>query len=343
MQPKRFTGTSVRAVMAEVRATFGRDALILEQQQSGSVVEMLATIMPEAEPADVITPISRMANRRKQRATARNTAAVATDQPATAELYLLRLRAMGFSEAVLAQLPVTLKNWRAVMQALLQTIPIASHLPDSGVLTVTGPSGAGVTSSLIKYAVHLIRSGKNPKRIRFAHCGPERLGGSEALMLAGQLLGVSVDRHSLDTALQKLAEAHPETLLLADLSSAMDGGTPPPALDDPLIPAQELLVLPAHWRAEVLQRWLDAQDNRQEVGYQTQCIVSHVDYCRQWGDWLSLVIERDLPLAQLGHGPRLPDDACVPTGPWLERHLLDQIDRSRPATKVNAGETAVDH
>ncbi|MGI9328843.1 MAG: hypothetical protein ACR2PZ_26745 [Pseudomonadales bacterium] len=335
MQPERFTGPSVRAVMAEVRAAFGRDALILEQKTVGDTVEMLATLAPE--PDGVLPQLSLDPSVAKFRAQ------IDTHSTQGSDLYVTRLSSLGFSEAVLSRLPAKIQNWQSLMPALLKQIPVAERLPASGLVSVTGPSGAGVTSSLIKYAVHLLRCGKDPRRIQFVQCGAQRLGSDEALQLAGQMLDISVQRQPVAEAAQELAMAHPETLVLADLSVAELAPAGQSQLNDPLTPEQELLVLPAHWHPTVLKQWLSARDEAPGNRHRTQCLVTNVDRVSQWGEWLSLLIERQWPLALVGTGPSLPDDLRQPRWDWLEQQLLEQIDRFRPATKVNAGEPTVDH
>lgn len=326
MQPKRFSGASVRAVMSDVRDTFGRDALILEQRTVGNSVEMLATI---AEPAP--TPAERIS------ASLNYEVANAPES-----LYVRRFRQLGFSEPVLSRLPAQLPDWHTAMASLLRCVPVAERLPASGLLTVTGPAGAGVTSSLIRYAVHLLRSGKDPRRMRFVQLGPSRLGADESLQLAGQTLGVPVSRAPIERVVTELLDDHPETLVLAD---HCDTGTHEPAvprLNDPLLPEQELLVIPAHWRAQTVNAWLAARDDAPANRHRIATMVTNLDRCGPWGEWLSLVIERQWPLAMMSRGQKLPDDLCLPKHQWLADQLFDQIDRSVAASKVTAGVQSVD-
>lgn len=321
MQPKRFSGASVRAVLTEVREQFGRDALILEQRTVGNTVEMLATSADAVE-----TPAQRISAQLRYDA-----------QPAQETLYVRRLRDLGFSETLLARLPAQLPDWHTAMAALVRQLPLASHLPTSGLVTVTGPAGAGVTSSLIRYAVHLLRSGKDPRRLKFVHASTPRLGGDEALQLAGQSLGVDVQRAGLDQVVSELADAHPETLVLADLSLECRDQIATPQHNDPLVPSQELLVLPAHWHTVAIDRWLGQRQDTPADRHRLSCVVTNVERGPQWGEWLSRLAERQWPLALVSHGPKLPDDMCVPSGAWLSDRLFDQIDRSASASSVKEG------
>lgn len=328
MQPKRFSGSSVRVVLSEVRAAFGRDALILEQYTNGNTVEMLATAAPtSATPAQKIS------------AQLRYDAEGAT---APESLYVRRLRSLHFSETLLARLPAELPDWSTAMKALLRQIPLAERLPASGLVTLSGPAGAGVTSSLIRYAVHLLRSGKDPRRMRFVQLGPARLGSDEALQLAGQSLGISVQRCPLARVSAELADSHPETLVLAD-NSADSPATPGlPGLQDPLVPEQELLVLPAHWQMTAITDWLALRPELAGPAQRIACVVTNVDRGARWGEWLSLIAERQWPLAMVSHGAKLPDDMTLPQTTWLSEKLFDQIDRSQTVSKVKAGVQTVD-
>ena len=336
MQPKRFTGSSVRAVMAEVREALGRDALILEQQQTGSVVEMLATVQ-------IAPDVTKTSSARSAPAKPRRSRAKAPKTDSTLRLHEQRLRAVGFTDSVIGRLPVALDNWRATMSALLDLIDVSERLPTAAIVKVTGPSSAGITSSLIKYAVHMLRCGKDPKRMRIVHCGPVRLGSSEPLLLAGQMLGIPVLQQTAEQAARSLHNAHPETLILADCSILEPELARGSILNDPLIQELELLVIPAHWQPEILTQWLDIYASASTVRRNLQCMVTNIDRLSSWGGWLSLLVERHWSLALLSNGPRLPDDLQQPRKEWLEQRLLDQIDRFRPATKVNAGDQAVEH
>ena len=327
MQSKRFSGTSVRAVLTEVREVLGRDALILEQHTSGSSVEMLATVAPANEASS----------------TQRTGDASCEHHRVPAEsLYVRRLRELRFSETLLARLPAELPDWQTAMRALVRQIPVPQRLPASGLVTFYGAPGAGVSSSLIRYAVHLLRSGKDPKRIRFILSGEARLGGDEKLQLAGHSLGIEVRRTALAQVASELADAHPETLVLADVSAAPSAQIPLSVLQDPLVPQQTMLVIPAHWHPVAVNEWLAAVSEQIEALQRLGCVVTNVDRGPLWGEWLSLIAERQWPLAMVSHGAKLPDDMTVPQGSWLSEKLFDQIDRSGTASKVNAGVRTVD-
>ncbi|MFK7915734.1 MAG: hypothetical protein AB8B93_17590 [Pseudomonadales bacterium] len=326
MQPRLFSGSSVREVLTEVREALGRDALILEQRSIGSKVEVLATL-GEAEE----TPAQRISAKLQFGNTA-----------VTENLYVRRLRDTGFGESLLSRLPAELPDWSTAMSALVRQLPIAARLPASGLVTFNGPAGAGVTSSVIRYAVHLLRSGKDPQRLRLVQQGNARLGGDEALQLAGQSLDITVERVPMGQVLNELAVAHPETLVLVDQSMTESCSESAAHIQDPLVPEQEFLVLPAHWHADALNRWLAPRRESAADPYRTACVITNADRGPRWGEWLSLLAERQWPLAMVSHGPHLPGDMTIPKASWLSDQLYDQIDRSETASKVKTGVHIVD-
>lgn len=359
---RRFQGSSVRAVLADIRATLGRDALILSEHRDGNRVEMLAAVEsavaetvelgPEPEESHTLEPSgfafrvlnSDMAATPAADSSARlRQAAEAAARPPASTLYRQRLLRLGFADHLLDTLPEPREGWPTLVRALASKVRCAGPLPTAGIVRFAGPRGAGVTTALLRYACHLVSSGADPRRITLMHCGDRGLGRDAALLSAGALLGLQTGHGSPAKIADAMAHAHPETLVLLDESS--DGSVPLAGAlsDDPLTPEQLVYVLPAHWRSAAVKGWLATAQQTPNLPSRQCAIATHTDLSDGCGHWLSLLHDASLSLAwlQASADPAAILDWADAAG--LEERLRMEIDRYRAATTFKSGESAVEH
>ncbi|MEM1435619.1 MAG: hypothetical protein AAGG11_16285 [Pseudomonadota bacterium] len=334
--PQAFEGGSVREVLATIRETLGRDALILDQERSAGRVTMTAMSATDAASTQAQQQAGEDALTRETQGDAGTPIAPART------LYREHLEALAFAPPLLDRLPPATAGWKAVFDTLIAQLPLAGPFPRSGAIRFIGPRGAGVSTALLRFAGTLIRGGCDARRLVLAHCGDPGIARDEALARAALLL--SAHHLAADTPQLKatLEHAHPETLLLLDESTDDPLTLGGRIADDPLTPELWVWVLPAHWRSDVLERWLARADR---VSRPTrQCVViSHLDREVPCGAWMSVLAARRLPLAavQATADPAAPivstDEA------WLRECLRSAIDRNRAATTFRSGEPAVEY
>jgi hypothetical protein len=355
---QRFQGSSVRAVLADIRETLGRDALILSERRDGDRIEMLAAIDsdasapaelgPEPEGCRAAAPSGfafHVLESEGSAIAARDADASrpqAPEAPAST-LYRQRLLRLGFADHLLDSLPEPREGWPTLIRALAAKVRCAGPLPTAGIVRFAGPRGAGVTTALLRYACHLIGNGADPRRMTLMHCGDRGLGRDAALQSAGALLGVQTGHGSAATIAGAMAHAHPETLVLLDESS--DGSTPLAGAlsDDPLTPEQLVYVLPAHWRCVAVERWLASAVQTPNLPSRQCAIATHTDQSDGSGYWFSLLHDACLSLACWQESADPSAAMAWADAAGIEHRLRMEIDRYRAATTFKSGEPAVEH
>lgn len=342
--PQRFQGSSVRAVLADIRAALGRDALILSERREGGRIEMVATAECESPAPQPSAPEAAATPTPSNFAFRVLSPEAAEPPPAklAPALYRQRLRRLGFTEESLAGLPEPQEGWQTLIRALAGRVRCAGALPTAGIVRFAGPRGAGVTTALLRYACHLVSAGADPRRVTLMHSGDRGLGRDAALLSAGALLGVQTSHGSAAKVAGALAYAHPETLVLLDESS--DGSAPLAGAlsDDPLTPEQLVFVLPAHWRASAVDEWLRVAARTNDLPPRQCAVTTHTDLSDGSGHWLSLLHKTSLPLAWVQEGVDPSAALAWADSAWLEQRLRVEIDRYRAATTFNSGEPAVE-
>jgi flagellar biosynthesis GTPase FlhF len=286
-----FVGRTPREAIAQVRATLGRDAVILEQRQRNGQVEILAS-RDFPEPA----PERPDAGRRVLRE---------------------RLLALGFEPAFADGLSAAGSS-REVPTLLAQSLRCAAPpSPLSGAYRFVGPPGAGKTTTIIKLlADRVLRYGN--RGIVLVSTDDRRLAGCEQLALAGELLEVAYRECSEAELDGVLTEHRDKSLVLVDTAGISFGQGParPAATAD-------VLVMPAMWQPRALRRLHGQLGGQEFVG----AALTHVDQIDLLGPVLSVLGEWGLPLLWISRGPELPDDLERATPELLVELALGGVDR----------------
>lgn len=288
---RQFTGPSMRAVLADVRAAFGRDALILSQEQSHGRVRVTASGASHAAPSLVEAAQAQLH--------ATPTALVAAEA---------LLAPLAFDDQFLKRLPLHVRDAADAAKRVVSAVKRAEELPRSGVYRLVGPPGSGKTSLVVNWAAeHLRRHPDVP--LRLVSTDIDRLGGTLMLDRAGSLLGVPVAHVTPHTLEETVCAAG--GLVLIDTRS------------DEYLPCQstrDVCALPASA--------VDQRAARSWAERSSAMILTHVRLGRQIGVPLSVAAEAELPVLALGISADVPGGIADCSSERLQSVLRDCIEES---------------
>ncbi|MGQ0529504.1 MAG: flagellar biosynthesis protein FlhF, partial [Panacagrimonas sp.] len=236
---------------------------------------------------------------------------------------------------------------RARQQALgvlARRIPAFKHewLDAGGVVALVGATGVGKTTSVAKLAARYVQSWglRNVALITTDHF---RIGAQEQLFTYGRLLGVPVltadTPNELRLALDKLRDCK---LVLIDTA----GMSPRDAnlekqfamLSSLPTPARTALVLSAGSQAGDL----DAQFTRFAPANPSAVILTKLDEATRIGSAFSALARRDVPLAYVADGQRVPEDLCAARPEDLVRNAAEALRRDQATHQQTQAEVELD-
>ncbi len=305
-----FTGTSMRSVLAEVRSVFGKEAMILSQEQNNGRVRVAAS-GAAASPAARETVDGR---RQSLVEAAFNAPAPEANEvrrpPVATHLDTATvLGKLGYSESLIARLPVQARGPEDLGRWVAEELELIEQLPVVGCFRLIGPPGSGKTSALANWAA-IVKRNDPDVSIRLISTDVDRLAGTAVMDRLGILLGVSVEHVPAVQLDATLAAQTPAGLTLVDCRS---GDTPPCAN------LQDVLVIPAD---------LEPRRFCQDLEKASAVILTHVDRAITCGAALSGVRQASLALLGLAQSDQLPGGLAVSSRTNIEQIACKGIDLS---------------
>lgn len=295
-----FRARSVREALKLVRTEIGDEAMIVSQRRVDGWVEVTA----RRDDGRVGVGAQR--------------AARSAPQQITGDRSRERLIGYGFDgdfvDAVFSA--AASLRWSDVERSVKQLLPAAPKpvALSRGRIRVIGPVGAGRTTTLIRLATnHVLQFGN--RSVAMVTGDTARLAGAEALMLAGELLGVPVlEASSSDEMTSALGTLADRSLVLVDTPGLSPHGAGVDALGE--LPGFEtFVVLPVTYRIRALQTLI-----RQCAALQPSGVVlTQLDGADGVGDVLSLLWRNALGVAWLGSGSDLDGGLDAGTAELLWR------------------------
>lgn len=226
--------------------------------------------------------------------------------------------------------------WRRALTQLSRAIPIASPhdlVSSGGTFAFLGATGVGKTTTIGKLATRYVLE-RGADSVALVTTDRFRVAAQEQLRSLGSILGVTVrmvDEHnSLSDILLSLRN---KSLVLID-TAGLNGSDPNfqnqlQMLRDNSIRLRNLLVLSSTSQKQVLQREYQAYSKVDLAA----SIVTKVDEAASIGEYLSLVIEKKLPVAYETHGQEIPDDIGVAEGVHLVTTAVELTRHSQNNTE----------
>lgn len=195
-------------------------------------------------------------------------------------------------------------------------------LTQGGLVALVGPTGVGKTTTVAKLAArYTLRHG--PGQVALITTDSYRIGGFEQLHTFGVIMDMPVRLADNHQELQEaLAEFSDKSLILIDTAGmsqrdlrlsrqfAVLGGVPQ---------IKNYLVLAANAQADVLEEVVSAFGRVPLAG----CILTKLDETSQLGGALAVIYERELPLAYVTDGQRVPEDLQAAQMETLVRFASD--------------------
>ena len=330
MRPSRFVGTDPSAVLAEVRARLGPDAVILANRAVDDGIEVIAM-----SGSDLTAWASGEATSRNPDALA----SVAGEMQSLRSLLEGQLADLTFTDAERRN-PVKATVWRSVMNlgfspALVRKL--LEHLPPNldaanamrwaraalarniavgqddlvergGVYALVGPTGVGKTTTIAKLAARCLMK-RGEASVALVTIDNYRIGAYEQLRVYADILNAPLfavnDDTALDAALAELAERH---LVLVDTAGMNQHDQ---RLADQIgllcrdgVEIERVLVLAAAAQGAALEEAVRGFGERKLAG----CILTKLDESVTIGAALDVLIRHRLPVLYVTTGQRVPED-----------------------------------
>lgn len=230
---------------------------------------------------------------------------------------LRRLVRLGFTprlaQALVDDLPPAAnprEAWHMTLALLARRLAVAGDvtLTRGGVYALVGPTGVGKTTLVAKLAArHVLAHG--PASVALITTDHRRVGAHDQLRNYARILGVPVWIASSPAELRDAIDAALDRrLVLVDTAGAghRDGGVGELGL---LLAAgrpqlQVMLVIAAVMHARVLQALAAPYAQLTPVA----CVITKLDEAACLGTALGAAVERELPVAYVSAGDRIPED-----------------------------------
>ncbi|MEH6358415.1 MAG: flagellar biosynthesis protein FlhF [Pseudomonadales bacterium] len=226
--------------------------------------------------------------------------------------------------------------WHAALDDLAGSVPILQGgvMNKDGVVAFLGATGVGKTTTIAKLAVRYALE-HGPDQLALVTTDSYRLAAYEQLRTLGRIIDVPVrqvdEYNSLEDVLQSLKH---KSMVLIDTAGFHLGDKDRleqlKVLDGVTTPIKKLLVLPSTSQSKVLQSVYQLMAEIKLDG----CVLSKVDESSSLGEVLSLVVEKQLPVAYITNGQKIPNDIEKARSDMLVQGL-DRAQRVSPSQRNN--------
>lgn len=228
-----------------------------------------------------------------------------------------RLQQLGLSNILVRQLVSGVESslpldaaWRNALARLSDALPVLGEemIERGGMIVFVGPTGVGKTTTIGKLAArYVLQHGSSSVALVTTDCF--RIAAHEQLKTFGRILDVPVrvvdEQHSLEEVLQGLRS---KRLVLID-TAGMNAGDPQGQMQMQMLSSvtmrlKKLLVLSCSSQQQLMR---SAYDNYSTLGLHG-CVLTKTDESGSLGEALTLAVEKQLPVAYVTDGQKIPDD-----------------------------------
>ena len=344
MRLRRFTGPDASTALRRVKDALGPDAVILQTRAcpEGGIeitaavdadlvtAPLAVTATKPVDLADVSRSLAELTAcvrelDRAVRPPSPAIAALASEARALADRLVLQGLAAELAAPIAASFADARRAGTAAGAALEASL--AHHLApasasEARVTAFVGPTGAGKTTTIAKLAARHVAD-RRRARVGLVMADTLRVGAREQLGAYARLLDVPMevarDGGELRAALARFADRDAVYVDTAGLGGDPDEAA---AVDAMLGAAEEPIARAAVVSAGASERALHAAWRQFDRLGPASCIVTKVDEGASLGTACTWLRERQLALAWLGTGQRVPDDLAIPSGSALVRWLV---------------------
>jgi len=269
-------------------------AMLEQQLAARQPATAAATELPEAAPQAPVPPANRLKEQLGQ-----------------------RLERIGLGPALTRSLLTPIesdlapdKAWRNALARLADAIPVLGEelIERGGMIAFLGPTGVGKTTTIGKLAArYVLQHGSSS--LALVTTDSFRIAAHEQLKTFGRILDVPVrivdENHALEEVLQSLKG---KRLVLIDTAGMNardpDGQLQLEMLEGVSVRLKKLLVLSCSSQRQLLE---SAWQTYSRLGLQG-CVLSKLDESGSLGEALTLAVEKQIPIAYVADGQKIPDD-----------------------------------
>ncbi|NNF50991.1 MAG: flagellar biosynthesis protein FlhF [Gammaproteobacteria bacterium] len=363
MNIKRYAAPDMRTAIRRIREELGADAVILSSHQTDEGVEIVAAMDYETQSEEVfpappaVLPADHHA--RQERADVKDLREEMKSMRCLLESQLSQLAwndrtrrtplqaqamrnlsSLGLSPELVARIVSEAGeisdykgSWQAPLRYLRNALKVVPRtgLATSGVVAMVGPTGAGKTTAVARLAArHTLEHGRGSLALICAD--NVRVGARDQLRAYGQILGAPVYVASDGAELKKTTASLSRTrLVLVDTAGIghrdAQFAEQIACFRDPSVAVRAYLALPANAQSEAMLETIDAYACLEPEG----CVLTKIDEAASLGGAISALIDRELPLAWLCNGQRVPEDMYPAAGreDWLLKVAIERLKASK--------------
>lgn len=359
MNIKRYAANDMRTAIRRIRDELGADAVILSSHQTDDGVEIVAAVdydeeaeevfpapapvLPGAADQETVNGLKQEMSSLRFLLESQLSQLAWNDRTRRSPLQAQAMRnlsGLGIAPRLVANFIEEIGEikdykdaWQTPLQLLSKRIPVLpeAELADRGVIAIAGPTGAGKTTTVARIAArHTLTHGRG--KLALVCADNVRVGARDQLRAYGQILGapvyVAADSAELQATLRSLSRTR---LVLVDTAGIGHRDAlfaeQTACLRDETLDLRSYLALPANAQPEALLEIIDAFSGIKPAG----CVLTKIDEAASLGGAISAVIERQLPLAWLCNGQRVPDDMYPAAGrvDWLIKIAIERLRQSK--------------
>ncbi|WP_196158171.1 flagellar biosynthesis protein FlhF [Reinekea sp. G2M2-21] len=254
-----------------------------------------------------------------------------------------RLQTLGFGGSLIRKILANYdredsldQNWRRMMGRLASALPVPLYEPLStgGVFALTGPTGAGKTTTIAKLAAHAVKD-YGVDSVAIVSMDWYQVGGQEILKSVSDILGVSFkamrEKDSLSKVLQSFKGKRLVLIDTSGSSEALANWNQIMSFGELVNRVQTLLVLPATMLNSAVNQFIALHKNPVFTG----TIVSKLDESSCFGGVLEPVMKHRWPLWYCTTGQSIPQDIEVADARKLIQRLVKGLTHE-PAALASA-------
>ncbi|EPJ45058.1 MAG: hypothetical protein OFPI_37980 [Osedax symbiont Rs2] len=228
------------------------------------------------------------------------------------------------------------RAWRKSLAQLVEMVPVSKQdfIQRGGMIAFVGPTGVGKTTTIGKLAAkYVLENGS--AGVALVTTDSYRIAAHEQLKTFGRILDIPVrvvdERNSLADVLNTLRNKKLVLIDTAGLGSSDSAGQQQNyMLESVAVNLKKLLVLSCSAQQQVLD---DAYDHYSPLGL-SGCVLTKVDESGSMGAALALVTDRNLPVAYVTSGQKVPDDIQVANKNDLVSRAVLTAQKSRERAKI---------
>ena len=202
------------------------------------------------------------------------------------------------------------KAWRKSLAQLVEMVPVISHdfISRGGMIAFVGPAGVGKTTTIGKLAAKYVLD-NGGSGVALVTTDSYRIAAHEQLKTFGRILDIPVrvvdEKNSLEDVLYSLKN---KKLVLIDTAGlgSNDAASEQQSfmLENVPVNLKKLLVLSCSSQKQVLEDAYDCYSSLKLNG----CVLTKIDESGSMGAALTLVTQRNLAVAYVASGQKIPDD-----------------------------------